>query len=206
MAEQQIVDGVSVANFRRGIPHPGAFVLDEDGVIIEKRFEQSYRHRPIAATWAAEFAGAEIDAAISARAEGPGLRAIASLDAAAYRPYQQMRLRIDMEVAEGLHIYGAPIPDGYTALQIEITTFEGLTTGHARLPEPRSFRVEGLDEDFVVHEGRIEASIPFSIDGTLGDVTLAITIRYQACSEIECFPPTSLLMTLPLAGKDLIRD
>lgn len=117
-----------------------------------------------------------------------------------------MRLHVDLEVAEGLHIYGAPISDGYTALKIEITTFEGLTAEQAKLPDPKPFRVEGLDEDFVVYEGHIDASIPFSIDGTPGDVTLAVTIRYQACSEVECFPPTSLLLNLPLSGQDLIRD
>ena len=206
VAEQQMVDGVSVANFRRGIPHPGAFVLDENGVIVEKRFEQSYRHRPIAADWAEEFAGAEIATAISARAEDPALRAIASLDTAFHRPYQQMRLHVDLEVADGLHIYGAPIPDGYTALSIEIGPLEGLNAGPANYPEPQPFRVEGLDEEFLVHRGRIEALIPFSIDGTPGDVTLAVTIRYQACSEVECFPPTSLRITLPLPGQDLVRD
>jgi hypothetical protein len=83
VAEQQAFYGVPVRDFHYGIPYPGLFVLDEEGVVVEKRFEQSYRHRPNAVAWAEEFAGAPPAVAVVARGAGPGLRPVASLDAAA---------------------------------------------------------------------------------------------------------------------------
>jgi hypothetical protein len=206
LAEQQAFYGVPVRDFHHGIPYPGVFMLDEQGIVVDKRFEQSYRHRPTAAAWAEEMAGTPPEAAVSAAAEGTGLRAVASLDAAAYRPYQLLRLRLDLEAAEGLHVYGEPVPDGYTPLTIEIAPFDGLAVRPATLPPPHPFRIEGLDEKFVVHEGRFTARVPFSVEGSPGDVTLVVTIGYQACGQTACFPPASLRLELPLAGRDLIRD
>jgi hypothetical protein len=74
------------------------------------------------------------------------------------------------------------------------------------MPAARPFRVTGLDESFVVHEGRIEVVVPFSIDAATGNVTVVANIDYQACSDVECFPPARLRFELPLAGVDLIRD
>jgi hypothetical protein len=206
VAEQQAFYGVPVRDFHQGIPYPGLFVLDEDGLVVEKRFEQSYRHRPAAAAWAEEFAGAPPAAVAVVRGAGPGLRAVASLDAAAYRPYQRLRLRVAFEVEDGLHVYAAPTPEGYAPLTIEAVPAEGLVLDPARLAAPRPWRVEGIDEAFVVHEGRFDAVIPFVVEGSPGDLSLDVTIGYQACSDGECFPPASLRLELPLAGRDLIRD
>ena len=74
------------------------------------------------------------------------------------------------------------------------------------IPLARPFRVDGIDEQFLVHEGRVEAVVPFSIDASPGDLTLAVTVDYQACSAVDCFPPAQLRLELPLAGLDLIRD
>jgi len=197
---------VPVRDVHHGVPYPGLFVLDEDGTVAEKRFEQSYRHRPTAAQWAEDFAGVPVHAAISDAAEGPGLRARAWLDTATYRPFQLLRLRLAFETADGLHVYGAPTPDGYTPLTVAIAPIEGLAARPAILPAPHWFRVDGLDEDFVVHEGRFDAELPFSIDGNPGEVTLTVEVGYQACSAVACLPPTDLRLELPLAGRDLIRD
>ena len=58
----------------------------------------------------------------------------------------------------------------------------------------------------MVHEGRFDAVIPFTVEGSPGDLALAVAIGYQACSDVECFPPARLRLELPLAGRDLIRD
>lgn len=206
LAEQQASYGVPVRDFQQGVPYPGVFVLDAHGVVVDKRFEQSYRYRPTAAAWVEEWAGGPPTAAVSTRAEGPGLRATASLDAAVYRPYQVLRLRVALECAPGTHVYGAPTPEGYTPLAVTIEPFEGLAAQPAQAPAPRPFRVEGLDEHFRVHDGTVDVVVPFGIDGNAGDLTIGVTVDYQACTAIECFPPSRLRLELPLSVQDLIRD
>src|SRR5688572_22683615 len=48
LAEQSAYYGIQLREHHAGTPYPGTFVLDERGVIVEKRFEQSYRVRPTA--------------------------------------------------------------------------------------------------------------------------------------------------------------
>lgn len=48
VAEQHAYYGVAVRDQHHGVPYPGIFVLDENGMVIDKVFEQSYRVRPTA--------------------------------------------------------------------------------------------------------------------------------------------------------------
>jgi hypothetical protein len=66
--------------------------------------------------------------------------------------------------------------------------------------------VEGLDEQFMVHEGPVRAVIPFNIVPYHEEATISVEISYQACTDNACFPPGSITIDLPLRGIDLIRD
>src|SRR5687767_8478227 len=45
--EQQAAHyGLAVTDRHDGLPYPGTFLLDEQGRVVEKRFEQSYLVRP----------------------------------------------------------------------------------------------------------------------------------------------------------------
>ncbi len=40
----------------------------------------------------------------------------------------------------------------------------------------------------------------------LGDIALRVRLRYQACGDTVCHPPEEIVLELPLAGLDNIRD
>ncbi len=207
-AEEQVrFYGVAPRDEHQGIPYSGLFLLDTDGTVAEKQFEQSYRHRPVAALVLDEVLGlSEPARTATARAQGPGLDVAAWLDAPAYRPYQKLRLHLALRVAPELHVYAAPTPEGFTPLTVEIAPRAGLSVWPLAAPTPQPFRLAGLDETFLVHEGTFRVSVPFSIDVAAGAVTLDVRVRYQACSATECYQPTTLALTLPLTGEDLIRE
>lgn len=207
--EQQAAHyGATVRDHHQGVPYPGTFVLDERGVIAEKRFEQSYRVRPQAA--------ALVEDRVISDGSGPGVRttartheiaATAWIAQATYRPYQRLDLRLDVAVAPGLHVYGRPIPDGYTPLSVEIDLLESLEVlGPPQWPAGRPFRVAGLEERFVVHEGAVRGTAPLFLARNIGDVELVTRLRYQACSADECFPPDEVVLRLALEGLDNVRD
>ncbi len=207
-AEEQVrFYGAAPRDEHRGIPYSGLFLLDTDGTVAEKQFEQSYRHRPVAALVLDEVLGlSEPAPTASVHAEEPGLDVAAWLDAPAYRPYQKLRLHLALRVAPGLHVYASPTPAGFTPLTVEIAPRAGLSVWPLAAPTPQPFQVAGLDETFLVHEGTFRVSLPFSIDMAAGAVTLDVRVRYQACSATECYPPNVLTLALPLAGEDLIRE
>ncbi len=205
--EQVRFYGVAPRDEHRGIPYAGLFLLDADGTVAEKQFEQSYRHRPVAALVVDEVIGtAEPAPPVSARAEGPGLQVAAWLDAPTYRPYQKLRLHLAFQLAPGLHLYAPPTPEGFTPLTVEVAPREGLSVWPLAAPTPQPFRVAGLEEPFLVHAGTFRVALPFSIDVAAGAVTLDVGVRYQACSATACYPPDVLTLAVHLAGEDLIRD
>lgn len=207
-AEEQVrFYGVAPREEHQGIPYSGLFLLDAAGTVADKQFEQSYRHRPVAALVLEEVLGvAEPAPAVTARAAGPGLQVAAWLDASTYRPYQKLRLQLALQVAPGLHVYASPTPEGFTPLTVALAPRDGLSVWPLVTPPPQPFRVAGLEESFLVYEGACRVSLPFSIDVAAGDMTLEVRVRYQACSATECFPPATLTLTLPLTGEDLIRE
>ncbi|MBI2324146.1 MAG: redoxin domain-containing protein [Chloroflexi bacterium] len=197
--------GATVREHYHGVPYPGTFMLDEHGVIRQKRFEQSYRVRPQAVALFEDHAGEIPASAVRATARTPEIAVTAWIAQGTYRPYQRLALHLDLAVAPGLHVYGDPLPDGYTPLTVEIAPLESLDVGPPRWPDPRPFRVAGLDERFVIHEGTVRGTVPLFLARNVGSVELTIGVRYQACSADECHPPDQLTVRFPLEGMDNVR-
>lgn len=200
LAEQSAAYGLTPRPEHQGVPYPGTFLLDEQGIIVEKRFHQSYRERETGvAVLEQGFGshgsshGAEVTAATG------DLRVHAVLDSPTYRYHQRLWLTLEVSIAPGLHVFGRPIPEGYTPFTVEVAPLDGLIAGRPDWPEPRPFTVAGLDEQFTIYEGDLRLSLPVTFTKRqAGDQTLTVTIGYQACSETDCRPPTSLTLELPV--------
>jgi len=191
--------GIATRDDQRGVAYPGVFLVDRDGLVVKKSFHKNYRIRDTGAGLVEAILGipaAEPGAAESA--SGGVVRARLSFDSPDYRPYQKLRLAAVLTIAPGWHVYAAPVPDGYTALSLEIAPQPGLEVGPAAWPEPRPFHLEGLNDRFVVHEGTIRGVLPVTFAFAPGSGTQIVraVLRYQACSATECLPPGILRFEL----------
>lgn len=197
--EHQAFYGMPVRDDQRGVPYPGSFVLDEQGIVIERRFEDSYRIRPTA-VGLLESAFGEVSGRYGpeARAAGDGVAVRAYLDSATYRVFQQLRLTVEVQIEPGLHVYGRPIPDGYVPLSVEVAPIEGVEIGPLEAPTPSPFQMVGLDEKFTVYDGLVRLTVPLTFPTAAGDVTIEAAVRYQACGATECLLPATLRLSLPL--------
>lgn len=213
IAEQSAVYGVTVHDYFYGTPYPGLFVLDREGTIVDRRFEQSYRVRPTPSLLLADLVG-DMDAEPLPRpavvqAERPGLRITAWTDLPTYRPWQKFLLHVGLHIAPGCHVYGAPVPDDYTPLSIAVTALQDLggdlAVDAAQLPAARPLPITDLNERLHGYEGTLRARVPVVITGTHGAVGLAVQVRYQVCSDNECFPPDEVTLEVPLEGLDMVR-
>jgi peroxiredoxin len=208
LPEQHAFYGIQTRDEQLGVAYPGIFVLDENGLITEKHFEQSYRVRPTARIFEEYALGTS---AASAPVDGTSvtndrLQVRAWTDAPTYRPYQMLRLHVELSVPPEMHVFAAPVPDGYAPLSLQIEPLDGLQVDPYQLQTPRPFTVDGLEEEFFVYEGVIQAVIPLQLTKNLGPTSLTLRVSYQACTPTECFPPASLRVDVPLNGLDLIRD
>ena len=199
VAEHHAFYGVPMRDDVYGVPYPGSFILDERGIVVERRFADSYRVRETAVgVLEAVFGGASAVHGAEARAAGDGILARAYLDSPTYRMMQRLRLTVDLQIEAGLHVYGTPIPDGYVPLSIEIQPVEGLEVGPLEAPPASPFTVAGLDEPFVAYEGTVRVTVPLTFTVATDDLTIEAIVRYQACSATECLLPEALRFHLPL--------
>ena len=172
-----------------GIPHPGVFALDREGIVTQKRFYESYRERDGATTLLFEMLGLAPGAAPSADPSPSGEVAVrAWFDAPEYAWGQRLTLTVELAIPPGLHVYGQPTPDGYQALTVTLETGERVLAEDPHFPPATPFRVKGLDEDFLVYTGAVRVTVPVTfmvVDG--GDQRVTVRARYQTCSDSECF-------------------
>ncbi len=188
--------GRTTRDEQRGVAYPAIFLLDEQGVVLQRRFHPNYRIRDTGTGLLDAVLGvASPDHGPEATVHDEVVRIRAYLDSPAYRPYQQLQLTVELAVKGGWHLYTAPIPPGYVPLSFEIAPRDGLKVGAGVWPAGRNFRVAGLDEEFSVLDGTVRISLPITFaaasgqgDGG-GDLSLDLTVRYQACSETACLPP-----------------
>ena len=109
------------------------------------------------------------------------------------------------ELADGLHIYGEPVPDGMVATTIRVTGPPGLAVMEPILPPSRTLHVAGVDLE--VWSGTVDLVVPFYAQGELASETrpldrseapVDVEIRYQACTDQECLLPRTETLTLSL--------
>jgi len=190
--------GVPMRDDVYGVPYPGTFILDEHGIVVERRFTDSYRVRETAVgVLERAFGGTSRVHGAEARAAGDGVLARAYLDSHTFRVFQRLRLTVELQIEAGLHVYGQPIPDGYIPLSVEVAPIEGLEVGIVEAPAPHPFRVSGLDEQFFVYEGAVQVTVPLTFIAVTENQTLEVAVRYQACSATDCRMPETLRFLLP---------
>ena len=201
LAQHHAAFGVPTADHQLGVAYPAVFVLDESGQVVGKRIRENYRAREGARKLLAEALNLVLPVAglqLSAAASHVTITAVA--DSTEYVRWQETRLHINLDVEAGWHIYGRPIPDGYTPLTVDVEAVPEVKVGAAEYPQTHPFRVEGLEEQFHVHEGTVEVRVPiaFNVPPGHGGIDLKIAVRYQACSDAECEPPAGQTLDLRL--------
>jgi hypothetical protein len=204
--EHHAAYGIPKQDRHYGVPYPGAFLLDEQGCVIQKRFQQSYRERETGVGILQQ--GFRVESSmhrpeIVGQAEGVEVRAY--LDSETYRFFQRLWLTVELTIDAGLHVYGRPIPEGYIPLSIAVAPLAGLVVGEPQWPAPHLYRLEGLDEALSVYEGNVAVSLPLTFTQEGAEQTLHVSVRYQACSDTDCFLPSTITLQVPVKAADLVE-
>ena len=200
--------GIQTRDEQRGVAYPGTFELDAHGIISHKYFEQSYRVRPTARIFEEYALGpaAATPPDVQAQPTSAGVEVRVWADAPTYRPYQQLRLHVEVSLSPDVHVFAAPVPDGFTPLSVYVEPLDGLDVGPPSMPAPQPLRFAGLAEEFFIYDGTVQTVLPMRFTKNLGATVVRLHVEYQACTSTECFRPDALHVDLHLNGLDLIRD
>ncbi len=210
--EQHAFYGIRSNPKYEGVPYPAVFLLDEQGIVVERRFQQSYRVRDTGVGLLARVLDLAAPPAIEADMSTDLINVRAWTGVPYYKPYQQLQLFLSLKMAKGWHVYGEPTPPGFTPLSVIIDPIEGLEVGNGTLPEPQPHRISGLSEEFFVYTNTLTWSLPliFAFHDQ-GEVSIGGELQFQLCNDSECLLPGSIewMLTIPEApqiGKITISD
>jgi peroxiredoxin len=198
--------GGSVRDEQRGVCYPGVFVLDQEGIVRERRFQRNYRVRESGRDLLAQVLDASLpeETLPEVTLDEERVRIRAHLSSPTYWRYQRVHLMVDLTIAPGYHLYAAPVPDGYTPLSLEVAA-EPAEIGAPRFPSPKAFHLAGLDDEFWVYEGTVRLAVPIEFvmnrGEPAGERTIRLTVAYQVCSDTTCFPPEQATFDLTIAER-----
>lgn len=197
-----------------GIPHPVTFVLDPDGTIRHKYFEEDFRERPTLAGILSKELGVNPTASLSA-AKAKHVAIATTSSTGIVSGGQRILLSVEIEIPKDYHLY-APGVEGYHAVDWQMTSAE-LAKPHAvDFPKSRILYLQAIEEKVPVYEGKIrllrdvtlaQSKVLAAAGGEVKQVTLKGSLKYQACSDRMCFPPETVPLhwTLQFDPHDVVR-
>ena len=199
-----------------GIPFPGTYVVDESGIVTEKFFSRHYATR--------ESAGTILDKALGKvllHEESPQtiqqnerVRITSFLSDSDLKLEVMNTLYVRLQMGDGFHVYGDPLPQGFFPTRIDVQRAHGLRIGEPVYPptQPRTFETLGVTLN--VYDGVTEIAVPITATAELwrqsgtdvgdfkGPIVLEIVVDYQVCSETICYSPQTARLSVeaPIAA------
>lgn len=176
-------DTVDPKSSSYGIPHPGTFIVNRQGVVQSRFFEDAYQERYTAATILSTLGRSGGSQAVSA--DTPHLSMTASLSNNVAAPGERLALTINVTPKRGMHLY-AP----------EIYYFK-----------PLDERVEVFMKPFRLRRDFTLMATPEAQKqlAALTSVTISGALEYQACDDTLCFNPAHVPFSFALPLKGLER-
>ena len=179
-----------------GIPHPGTFLLDRQGRVVARFFEDEFRYRNTIASIALK-----IDQPIDGMGE-PISRSVENLDVTAFlsdatvAPGSRFSIVLDITPKADAQIV-APGQHSYRAVGLQLEADENLRTYAATYPSSADVQL-APDEQVSVYQQpfRLAQDVAIIVNDEMraaaqqpdASFTLRGVLEYQSCSEESCGP------------------
>ena len=189
---------IPTTNELYGYPFPGTFVLNRQGIVASRFFEDTYQERNTISSILVRI-GDRVDA-IGTKLSVPQLDvATFSTDQIA-APGTHFSLVLDIVPAARVHVY-APGASGYRPIVVTVKLQPGLVVRDAHFPKPEDYFFKPLNEHVPVYQKAFRIVQDVMLDSSrdasailrdLKSMTIAATLNYQACDDRVCFNPQSI--------------
>lgn len=198
-----------------GLPFPGSYVIDADGIVVAKFFEHNFAIRPGPEQLLAAALGQEFEVPAPG-GDGATDRVSADVRIDGDRLPMGVTRQIvaTFRVPTGQHLYGEPVPDGLVAAAIELDDNDGILSYEPVTPPTAPLTLSGSGDTLQVYEGDVVLRLPVAQnarhmqkddDGRF--VTISGQVRWQACDDVECFLPESMPFSFRVeAGFPVLGD
>ena len=190
-----------------GIAFPGTFMLDADGRVASRYFENFYIERNTVSSIVVRLGEAEVPVR-AAELAMPQLELTTYATEPAIAPGNRFAVVFAIAPLDGMHVY-APGATDYRVVGVEFEPNPNLILLPLAYPESTDYYFEPFDETVPVYEEPFALVQEMILDGSLeaqgrlrgqDSITINGTFEYQACSDEICYPPQALDLswTIPL--------
>ncbi len=183
-----------------GVPHPVEYLVSPDATVVRKYFVPNYQHRVTGSAVALREFGTTESSAPTVTLESGALTVRIGFPSRSAFAGQEISFFADFALQPGWHIYGTPLPAGYTTTSV---AFEGpdVVRQKLELPAAEMLNIPALGETLPVY------SASFRGIGTLllkyplseGQLVLPGRLVFQQCGDTVCEPPETMSFKLALA-------
>ena len=196
-----------------GIAFPGTFILDRDGRVKSRFFEDFYIERNTVSSIMARV-GAKGQTGAGTELSTEHLQVKTYPSDAAVAPGNRFAIAFDVTPRPRMHVY-APGASGYRVIAVKISPQPFVRVLPLKYPtsqiyffKPLNERVAVYEKPFtlvqeVILEGQPEAQAAFRGKDSL---TLTGTLDYQACDDKLCFNPVSVPLSWTLSLRPLVVE
>jgi len=193
-----------------GVPYPGIYVLDANGKVVAKYFEDDYKQRDTAAQILIKSFGLDTPGPHE-NVPAKHLQISTSSSDVDVATGQHVILELTVDLPEKTHVY-APGVEHYIPIDWKIADGAGYHAGPVEYPASAVMHLEVIHESVPVFQGRfrllrsVTIGDPAELKPILekgGALVIEGSLRYQACDDVECYLPETVpvkwtLHALPL--------
>jgi peroxiredoxin len=198
-----------------GTPYPGTFMVDRNGRVTSRFFEEFYRERNTTAN-----VMLQLGVGLSPIAAIEGSTAHLKMTAYPSNPNVTLGTRfsvaVEVEPNPGMHLYAPGAEEmGYRVLSLNLAPVPHVRFEPVEFPESEIYYFEPLDERVPVYQQPFTLLQEGIVSGTeeaeealaeLDALVIAGTFDYQACDDQLCYEPVSLPISFTLDVELLDRQ
>ena len=195
-----------------GYPFPGTFIVDPQGVVTARFFEEAYQERDTISSILVRL-GQRIGVPAT-KIAGAHLTVTSYATDQVAAPGTHFSLVLDVTPATGIHVY-APGAINYRPVTINLEPQPGLLLKAAQYPKAEDYFFKPLNEHVLVYQRPFRIVQDVALDASregaaafkdVTSLTIAGRFEYQACDEKICFPPQSVPLSWTVSLKPLDRE
>lgn len=204
-------DTVDPKSSAYGIPHPGTFILDRQGVVTARFFENAYQERYTASTILATLGATPAGAAVSSTTSH--LAMTATISDAEAAPGHRLTIVAEVTPGRAMHLY-APGKHDYQVVRLTIDPQPWLRAHDTEYPASEIYHFKPLDERVEVYSKpfRLQRDVTLlatpemqKLLGSMPSATITGALEYQACDDTVCYNPARVPIRFTVTLKALDR-
>ena len=190
-----------------GTPYPGTFMVDRNGRVTSRFFEEFYRERNTTANVLLKI-GAGLSPIEAVRGETAHLKLTAYPSNPSITVGTRFSIAVEIEPNPKIHVYAPGAEElGYRVISLNLAPVTHLRYEPVEFPESEIYYFEPLDERVPVYQRPFTLLQEVVVSGAaeveealaqLDALTLSGTLDYQACDDLICFEPISVPLSFTL--------